>query len=143
MNEGGSKNIWTGRAVEDGRTRLSLINRGRVRAEIAVTQDGVRMTSGARAKSAFDLSENLKYDKNKVFSKWRKHVLMQDDFNGNMSRKNYLRAARNIYNNPNTHVVNYPQNYGGLYPGETHFILNGFLLRLAPDGSFRSFYPKP
>ena len=106
------------------------------------TSAEVRPTFRTEVKSAFGLPNNLKYDQRQIFNKWRKHVIQQNDFSGYMSRKNYLNLARNIYNNPNSSVIKYHSNYR-LYPGETHFKYNGYLLRLDPYGGFRSLYPAP
>ena len=48
--------------------------------------------------------------------------------------------AKEIYSNPLSTKTTYPTN-APMYPGETHYQNNGNLLRIAPNGKFRSLYP--
>ena len=78
----------------------------------------------------------LKYSKHQVGTKYRKHL---KDYPG-LSHKDYLTLAKEIYENPLSTKICYPLNSPN-YPGETHYIHGGNLLRMDPHGYFRSLYP--
>ena len=78
----------------------------------------------------------LKYSKHQVGTKYRKH---SKDYPG-LNHEDYLNLAKDIYGNPLSIKIYYPLNSPN-YPGETHCIHGGNLLRMDPYGYFRSLYP--
>jgi len=59
---------------------------------------------------------------------------------GYQTPQQYLQLAQDIFGSPDSIVTEFPKD-APLYPGETHFELDGNLLRLDPLGNFRSLYP--
>lgn len=78
----------------------------------------------------------LKYSKHQVGTKFSKH---SKDYPG-LNHEDYLNLAKDIYGNPLSIKIDYPLNSPN-YPGETHYIHGGNLLRMDPYGYFRSLYP--
>lgn len=79
---------------------------------------------------------NLQYDSKQIGEKYGKHRI---DYPG-ISHEEYLNLAKSIYENQSSTKTTYPP-YSPKYPGETHYYNNGNLLRIAPNGTFRSLYP--
>lgn len=100
------------------------------------------MASGMRA--AYKAKENpwtggksqLKYDSKQVGKKYGEHM---KDYPG-LSHDDYINLAKEIYSDPLSIKTSYPSN-APRYGGETHYYKGGNLLRIAPDGMFRSMYP--
>jgi RHS repeat-associated protein len=80
--------------------------------------------------------QKLQYDTKQIGGKYGKHM---KDYPG-MSHDDYLNLAKDIYSNPSSTKIIYPSN-APMYPGEIHYHNNGNLLRIGPDGMFRSLYP--
>ena len=59
---------------------------------------------------------------------------------GYRSVEEYIGLANTIYNSRNSLIIKFPSS-SNLYRGETHYLLDGHLLRLGPNGNFRSLYP--
>jgi hypothetical protein len=89
-------------------------------------------------KSKIDTSvkQGLQYDTKQIGKKYGEHM---KDYPG-VSHDDYLNMAKDIYSDPLSTKITYPSN-APKYPGETHYYNNGNLLRIAPDGTFRSLYP--
>ena len=81
-------------------------------------------------------NKTLEYDNKQLGKKYAKHRF---DY-PNLSYEDYYQMANDIYNNPDAIIYHYPTS-APHYPGETHYIYNGNLLRLDPSGKFRSLYP--
>jgi len=58
---------------------------------------------------------------------------------GLKNHNEYRDLANRIRNEPNAKITRYPPD-APMYRGETHFEVDGLLLRLAPNGEFRSLY---
>jgi len=82
--------------------------------------------------------KTLPYTDDQMGHKFGEHMDPQQPGYRNISE--YRNLANDIYNDPSSQVIKYPIN-APAYGGETHYMLNGNLLRIAPDGSFRSLYP--
>jgi hypothetical protein len=80
--------------------------------------------------------QELQYDSKQLGHKYGEHM---KDYPG-MSHDDYLNMARDIYSDPLSTKTTYPTN-APMYHGETHYLNNGNLLRIAPGGKFRSLYP--
>ncbi len=81
-------------------------------------------------------SKGLQYETKQVGHKYGEH---KKDY-PNMSHDDYLNMAKEIYLDPLSTKITYPSK-APIYPGETHYYNNGNLLRISPDGKFRSLYP--
>ncbi|GHT84141.1 hypothetical protein FACS18947_1160 [Bacteroidia bacterium] len=57
-----------------------------------------------------------------------------------LSHDDYINLAKEIYSDPLSIKTSYPLN-APRYGGETHYYNGGNLLRIAPNGTFRSMYP--
>ena len=66
-------------------------------------------------------------------------MITKKDYLG-MTHEDYLNLAKDIYADPHAIMIKFPKN-APVYRNETHFIRNGNLLRIAPDGTFRGLYP--
>ena len=84
----------------------------------------------------FNVRQELQYDTKQLGRKYGEHMNDYPD----MSHDDYLNMAKEIYSNPLSTKTTYPTN-APMYPGETHYQNNGNLLRIAPNGKFRSLYP--
>ena len=84
----------------------------------------------------FNVRQELQYDTKQLGRKYGEHMKDYPD----MSHDDYLNMAKEIYSNPLSTKTTYPTN-APMYPGETHYQNNGNLLRIAPNGKFRSLYP--
>jgi hypothetical protein len=59
---------------------------------------------------------------------------------GYRTHQEYRERSNEILNDPASKTTRFPSDHSR-YPGETHMERNGELLRLDPDGNFRSLYP--
>lgn len=80
----------------------------------------------------------LPYTDKQMGSKFGEHI--DPNREGYRTIDEYRNLGEDIYNNPASVKKVFPLN-APMYPGETHYKLNGNLLRLDPNGSFRSLYP--
>jgi RHS repeat-associated protein len=98
-------------------------------------QNNVNLFTG-KLKNNISVKQELRYDTKQIGKKYGEHM---KDYPG-VSHDGYLNMAKEIYSDPLSTRITYPTN-APKYPGEIHYYNNGNLLRIAPDGTFRSLYP--
>ena len=79
----------------------------------------------------------MKFSQQQVWKKFGEHF---KEFNLSHSKEGmqeYLKIAQEVYKNPS---IKHTFLQGGYYAGETWLINNGRLVRLDPQGNFRSLY---
>lgn len=79
----------------------------------------------------------LSFNQQQIWKKFGEHFKEFGLVHGKEGMQQYLKMAKEVFNNP---VIKYTFPEGGHYAGETWMINNGRLLRLDPQGNFRSFY---
>jgi hypothetical protein len=79
----------------------------------------------------------LSYTQQQIWKKFGQHYEEFGLNHSNEGMQQYLKIAQEVYNNP---VIKHTFPQGGKYAGETWIMNSGRLLRLDPQGNFRSLY---
>ena len=101
---------------------------------ISKPQTFVRQGSGDNVKWV----KEFKYTDKQRGDKFGEHL--NKNWEGYRNPNEYIEYAKRIFHDPNSIVTKFGMD-APLYRGETHYILNGHLLRMNSNGEFRSLYP--
>jgi hypothetical protein len=83
------------------------------------------------------VKNELKFSMQQVWKKFGEHFREFGLPHSKEGYQQYLKIAQEVFENPTIKHI-FPE--GGKYAGETWLINNGRLLRLDPQGNFRSLY---
>lgn len=110
---------------------------GLVQGTVSIIED-CDFWSGAKLELKINKENRiLNFDSKQYGKKFGKH---KSDYPEMNTYEDYYKLSNEIYNNPDAVIYRYPLD-SPHYPGETHYIYNGNLLRLDSNGNFVSLYP--